>query len=299
MKQLCLLLTILFSAAIVYAQTKKIQPFTGAMTIENGIRYDDLEIKIKDNLLLTPDIPQNEELVIRITKPWSFIADAKGNVHPGIGFRVADKTGKILTSTENIYKNDKEGINQNYLSALSFTITLDDKMKVNDSLTIYTKFFDTKNGDSLLVILPCKVVPIGKAQTLDGWNSFSSTFGATGMYVNCKAESFEMKKTYAKLETATNVDTILLSVKTLGDFVLKNNKAFLKADYILYDKDFHVIETRPLFANAAEGLSVTELTNIKQSFILPAGFHNGIARIMITDKNGKGKLDAIFNFVYL
>jgi hypothetical protein len=280
------------------AQTKKLQPFTGAMIIESGIRYEELEIKIKDDLLSTADIPQQEDVVIRITKPWSFVTDASGKAYPGIGYTITDKKGKVLTSDHNIYKDDKTGINPNYLTALSFTIRLDQKTKLNDSLTIYTKFFDTKNNDSLLVILPCKVVAKGKAKLLDGWNRFSSTMGASGMFVHCKAERFSMKKTYSKNGVQNPVDTIKLSIDTLGNFIEKNGKVFLNALYILYDKHFNIVATQPLFENAEAGLTAAQLQGIKTHFLLPAGFSGGIARLLIEDKNGKGKLDAVLNFAY-
>lgn len=298
MKKNLLLLVVVCISLNTWGQTKSMQPFTGAMIIENGIRYDDLEIKVNDNLLLIPDIPQNEEIVIRITKPWSFIPDAAGNIHPGVGFRIADKTGKIIAVAENIYEDDKEGFEPSYLKALSLTLTLDERMPLNDSITLYTKFFDLANNDSLLVILPCRIVAKGAAQTLNNWNSFSSTYGTTGLFVQCKVDDFDMKKTYTKEPTASSADTINLSIKTLGDFVLKNNKAFLKANFILYDNNFNVIETKDLFPDAAEGLSMNELENIKQIFILPNGFTRGIARIQCQDLNGPGKLDAILNFVY-
>ena len=298
MKQFLLLLAIVFFHENICGQVKQIQPFTGAMTIENGIRYDKLEITIDDYLLLIPDIPLNKELVIKITKPWSFTADAAGNVHPGVGFKIADNNGKIIAQTVNIYKDNKEGFDQNSLSALSLSITLDEKMKINDSITIYTKFFDEMNNDSLLVILPCRVVAKGQEKVINGWNSFSSTYGATGMFVNCKAEEFHMNKTYLNKETETSVDTILLSVKSIENFAMKNDKFFLNARYILYNKEFNIIETRPLFTDGQEGLSPTLLQNIKRYFILPAGFHRGIARILIQDENSTGKLDAVLSFAY-
>ena len=56
-KKKLLLLTIIFISVTVIVQTKKIQLFTGAMTIENGIRYDGLKKKVNDDLLRTVDIP--------------------------------------------------------------------------------------------------------------------------------------------------------------------------------------------------------------------------------------------------
>ena len=56
------LISIIFVSVAIIAQTKKIQLFTGAITIENGIRYNELEIKVNDELLRTADIPLNEKL---------------------------------------------------------------------------------------------------------------------------------------------------------------------------------------------------------------------------------------------
>ncbi len=298
MKKTLTLLSILFFIAIANAQTKSIQPFTGAKIIEDGIKYDKLEIKVKDDLLLTPDIPIGEELKIRITKPWSFVSDASGKVYPGVGFAIKSTKGAVIAYVKNIYGDKNEGVEQNYLNALSLSITLDDKMKAGDSLIILAKFYDTKNDDSLLVTLPCKVVAKGKGQKLNGWGSFSSTYGATGMYAYCTVDGFNMTKSYAKKETTENIDTIKLSIKELGKFVEKNGKVYLKTKFIVYDQSFNIMQTKTLFINEAKGLTKQQLENIKQQFILPAGFNKGIARLLIEDMNSKAKVDAVLSFIY-
>ena len=63
MKHILILLVIVFAVNHIAAQTKSIQPFTGARIIEDGIKYDELEIKINDDLLLTPDIPDRKSVV--------------------------------------------------------------------------------------------------------------------------------------------------------------------------------------------------------------------------------------------
>ncbi len=297
MRPYLLLLLILFGGHAA-GQVKQMQPFTGAMTVENGIRYDNLEIKLGGYLLLRPDIPKSEELVIRITKPWSLTADEKGNVHPGIGLKITDMKGDVFAQTANIYADNKDGFDQQSLTALSLSVVLDEKAKVNDSLIIYAKFYDEINGDSLLVVLPCRVVAKGDGKVISGWTGFSSTYGATGMFVNCKADAFRMNRSYLAKETETSVDSVILTVKSLEKFAEKDGRVFLNARYILYDKDFNIVETRPVFENGSAGLLPADLQNIERIFILPVGFHRGIARVLIQDENSTGKLDAILSFVY-
>ncbi len=62
MKKNSLLLTVIFICVTVTAQTKKIQPFTGTMTIENGISYDEQEIKLNEDFLCTANILLNKKI---------------------------------------------------------------------------------------------------------------------------------------------------------------------------------------------------------------------------------------------
>jgi hypothetical protein len=298
MKKLFSFLVACCAISITYAQKKDIQPLTGAKILQSGIRYKDLEIKVNDKFLLTPDIPIGGELKIKITEPWSFEQDKEGNVYPGVGFTIKTIKGNTVASVKNIYGDKQEGINQNYLKSLSLSITLDDKMKVGDSIIIVAKFYDTKNEDSLLITLPCKVVAKGKGQMLDGWGSFSSTYGATGMYANCTVEDFKMIKTPSTKTIAETVDTIKLNIKELGKFIEKNGKYNIKTNFLLYDENFKVILSTPMFANEAQGVTKNQLSNIEQQFILPKGFTKGIARLLIADKNSKAKVDAVLSFIY-
>ena len=289
------LVIILFSQ-MVKAQSTDLLPFTGAMVKGTGIRYKAIEIRLNDDVMASADLPRKEEMTIKLTDPWSLVADAKGLVYPGAGYRILDMKRKVLTEQKNIFSKDQPGIPRDYLKSLSVSVSITDDIKSLDSVIVQARFFDTKDNDSVLIEIPCKIVPKGKGNGVSSWGSFSGTNVAKGAYTALdpgRVKGVKLKRNSA----STDLDSALFTIEKLDGLKTQNGSVFFNSIYTLYDAQFRIMERKiNCIEGSNNGVDSIGLANIRLLFFLPKGLTAGFARIVITDINGPAKLDAVLPF---
>ncbi|MES2776186.1 MAG: hypothetical protein V4722_18565 [Bacteroidota bacterium] len=288
-----------FLACIIYAgtivaQSTDLLPFTGAMVKGTGIRYKEVEIRLDGQIMLSADLPRKEEMTVKITDPWSLVMDVKGDVYPGAGYRILDMKRKVLVEQKNIFRKDQPGIPRDYLKSLSVSITITDDIKSLDSVILQARFFDTKDNDSVLIEIPCKLVPKGKGNVTNGWGSFSGTNIAKGAYSGLepgKVKGIRLKK---KADDPAGADTAYFTIEKLDGLKTKEGKVYFNSVYTLYDAQFKVLEQRSNIINGSDkGVDSSAQNNIQLWYVIPNELTRGFARIVITDRNSPAKLDAI------
>lgn len=152
----------------------EVEPFTGAVIVSKGLKYEKYEFVPEKQLgFITSSVfGFDEPFVFRVYQPKGFREDENGKVFFGAGFGVYENE-KELGSVKDLFGDNYEGVDAEALSNLRITLRFAKPLEVGKIYTLKVRFFDKKSNAEISMEMPFSMAE--KTMQSNAINSTKST----------------------------------------------------------------------------------------------------------------------------
>ncbi|MCE3295947.1 MAG: hypothetical protein K0R65_1661 [Crocinitomicaceae bacterium] len=268
------------------AQTKMLQPWTGAVYEKSGISCEEVEMEIEGQNWISNVLPIGKELEVKIKEPKGFVVE-NGVCFPGVSILVTKLNGDTLGYAPNIFPQE-DGLDVSTLRNLSFSFALAEKVNAGDQCRLDARFFDTKSSNYLRLKMDLVLEAEDVKPVSDMSYSFSSSRGyKVNSTVNL--DDVGVKDTLVKQKSYT-------LVRLSGIAISWDDLNSLEETMLLYDPNFYPLDSRKILADVS--ISKKENPATKKydlELFVPKNNDIGAAYWTYRLENKSGQVIEIFN----
>jgi len=133
----------------------EVEPFTGAVIVARGLKYEKYEFVPEKQLgfITGASFGFDEPFIFRVYSPKGFKEDENGKVFFGAGFGVYENE-KELGAVQDLFADNYEGADAEALSNLRITLRLAKPLETGKTYTLKVKFFDKKSNAAIDMQMP-------------------------------------------------------------------------------------------------------------------------------------------------
>lgn len=200
----------------------EVEPFTGAVIVARGLKYEKYEFVPDKQLgfITGASFGFDEPFIFRIHSPKGFREDEEGKIFFGAGFAIYENE-KELGGVQDLFADNYEGVDAELLSNLRLTLRFTQPLEAGKTYILKVKFFDKKSNAALDMQMPFTMAQ--KTLQTNTINTTKSviTLGAESKStkeVNINKISFlEAGKSVSSLKIGTNYQILLAEINNLSE----------------------------------------------------------------------------------
>jgi hypothetical protein len=278
-------------------------PLSGIRVNTLSMGYKTIKVESSDGgIIVNNEIPINQEFKVAVEKPSGFL-DSAGLIRVGYEYQLVTAEGGKIASDADIFKS-MAPMDGSMLSNLSFTLTIDGKIKPNTVLTLMGRIFDKKSSSYISWQYTFKVVPASKRLPkglYTYWNSDTRGMKASSVQLHFNFFEFKGLEGNKFLYQIKKDDDVHLILRGLEGWKIAGGKAAPRAEMVILSDDGKELESTSdiLKKSKSEYIKSTKKElefKYKPKSILEAGKYY-LVWLKLRDNNSpKGVLDVVVKF---